>query len=144
MEGPKERWRKTSSSVIARAALAAQVAASSNGTSRMYPRTAEEPQRPSSWMAQTSKPALARPWAPVTRKEWPLIRADWSGATKGTPSRRAASIVSVPALRRGLVARLRIPLSVRFLLSVSEPNHRDVAAAGPHGAPLAIPRELGA
>ena len=34
-EGPRERWRTTSSSVKVRAALAAQVAANSSGTSRM-------------------------------------------------------------------------------------------------------------
>ena len=59
--GARERWRTTSSKVIVRAALAAHVAASSRGTSRMYPRTAEDPQRPRSWMAQTSTPAFANP-----------------------------------------------------------------------------------
>merc|ERR1712194_783810 len=33
--GPKDRWRMTSSNVMARAAMAAQVAANSSGTSRM-------------------------------------------------------------------------------------------------------------
>ena len=47
-------------------------------------------------MAQTSTPARAKPWAPVTRREWPLTRAEPSSATNGTPKRRAAStMVSV-------------------------------------------------
>ena len=42
-------------------------------------------------MAQTSTPARARPWAPVTRKECPLTLADESGADVGTFNRLAAS-----------------------------------------------------
>ena len=41
--GTAARRRNSSSSVRARVALAAQVAASSKGTSRMYPRTAADP-----------------------------------------------------------------------------------------------------
>ena len=72
------RVRKTSSRVNPLTALAAQVEDHSNGTSRMRPSTALEPQRPKSWMAQTSTPARARPWAPVTRREWPEILAERS------------------------------------------------------------------
>merc|ERR1712086_430328 len=80
------RSRRRSSSERCRAARAAQDAESSRGTSRTYSSTADEPQRPRSWIAHTSSPALASPWAPVARRECPLIRPEPSADAVGTTS----------------------------------------------------------
>ena len=56
----RERDRR-SSREQSRTARAAQREEISRGTSRMYPSTAEEPQRPRSCMAQVSTPARANP-----------------------------------------------------------------------------------
>ena len=59
--GSEARARRRSSKDRCRAARDAQDAESSKGTSRMYESTEVEPQRPKSWMAHTSSPALANP-----------------------------------------------------------------------------------
>merc|ERR1712086_818035 len=94
--GSEARSRRRSSKERCRAARAAQDADSSRGTSRTYSITAEEPQRPRSWIAHTSSPGLANPWAPVARRECPLIRPEPSADAVWTSSLLAAStIVSV-------------------------------------------------
>ena len=59
--GSEARARRRSSKDRCWAAREAHDAESSKGTSRMYESTEVEPQRPKSWMAHTSSPALASP-----------------------------------------------------------------------------------
>ena len=49
------------------------------GASRMYPKTAAEPQRASNAIVHESHPALLRAWPPPTRIEWPPNRRWPSG-----------------------------------------------------------------